>query len=92
MNMLFWGITLAVVGKVMIAIAVILAHSQLAHEHRVDQKVIKSFTRERNISIVGIILIIAGYILEITFLGGFGHMFMCSGVECAAALGNILVQ
>ena len=86
MNLLFLGMTLSVVGKVMIAIAVIRAHTELANEHRVDAKVIRTFRTERNITIMGIMLIIIGYALEVIFLGGFTHLFTCGADTCAANL------
>jgi uncharacterized membrane protein len=92
MNLLFWGMTLSVLGKVMIAAAVVMAHSQLAHEHRIDAKVIRTFSKERTITIFGVFLIVLGYLLEVYFFGGFGTLLMCSGPECAAALGNALIR
>ena len=90
MNLLFIGMTLSLIGKIMIALAVVSAHSDLAREHYVDAKVVRSFHKEKLITIAGVILIIIGYIAEVQFFGGFSALVSCSGSECAAALGSLL--
>jgi uncharacterized membrane protein len=91
MNALFWGLTLSVIGKVLLVIGVLLAHNQLAHEHKIDAKVIKTFKTERWITILGLLMIVIGYVLEIYFYG-FTSMLTCDGEECGAALGALLSQ
>jgi len=88
MNLLFIGMTISLVGKCMIAFAVIMAHTELAHEHRVDARVIKSFHTEKIMTMIGILFIIAGYILEVYFFGGFSNFAFCSGESCAATIIN----
>jgi hypothetical protein len=85
MNLLFWGLTLSVVGKVLIAAAVIIAHTELAHERRIDNEVLKSFKLEMWLTVIGVLLIIFGYAMEIYFYG-FTPLLTCSGVECGAAV------
>jgi len=92
MNLLFIGMTLSLMGKVMIALAVLMAHTDLAHEHRVDAKVIRSFHKEKILTIIGILLIGIGYIAEVYFFGGFQALISCSGQSCAASLGALLQQ
>lgn len=92
MNLLFIGMTLSVVGKVMIALAVVAAHTELAREHRVDAKVVRSFHKEKIFTLVGIALIVAGYFAEVYFFGGFSVFATCSGSSCAASLGALLTQ
>lgn len=67
MNLLFWGLTLGTIGKVLLALAVLHMHHTLVREHRVDKFVILSYQQERILTFIGIILIVAGYILEIYF-------------------------
>lgn len=76
----------------MIALAVVSAHSELAREHMVDAKVVKSFHKEKLITIFGIALIVIGYVAEVQFFGGFATLFSCSGGSCAAALGTFLLE
>lgn len=89
MNILFWGLTFGVIGKVMVVIAVMLMHHSLMHEHRVDRVVVKTFHKERFFTILGLILIVVGYIMEVYFYGP-TNIFNCSGVECSAALGGTM--
>jgi hypothetical protein len=89
MNLLFWGLTISMVGKVMVAAGVLIAHSELAHEKRVDQLVLKSFKTERVLTVVGVLLIISGYFLEIYFYG-FTDMLTCTGAQCAAAVNQAI--
>ena len=89
MSLLFWGLTIGTTGKVLLAIGVLRAHSEIAHEHRIDDKVIRSFKVERWLTIFGLFLIVVGYGMEIYFYG-YTPMLTCSSDECAAALGQTL--
>lgn len=91
MNLLFWGLTIGVAGKIMLAIGILLAHSGIMHEHRIDAKVLKSFKTEHWLTIVGIALIVIGYAMEIYFYG-FTPFLTCSGQECMAALNAAMLK
>jgi len=91
MNLLFWGLTVSVIGKVMLAIGVLIAHSELAHEKKIDLKVLKSFKMEHTLTITGLVLILAGYLMEIYFYD-FVSMLTCSGADCALNAAVILSQ
>lgn len=83
MNLLFWGLTLGVAGKIMLGLAVVLVHGKIVHEHRIDKVVLHEMKRERNIAVVGILLMIIGYLLEISFYG------FIPGIATAAAAGAL---
>ena len=89
MNLLFWGMTLGVIGKALLALGVVWVHVQMATERSIDDLVIRSFRTELIITILGFLLIVAGYLMEIIFLGGFSHLLTCDGPECAAAIGAV---
>ena len=91
MNLLFWGLTIGVAGKVMLAVGVLLAHSQIVQERKIDSEVLRSFKIEHTLTIFGIILIIVGYGLEIYFYG-FTPLLTCSGTECAALINAAFSQ
>lgn len=67
MTLLFWGLTIGVIGKSLVAIAVLLAHHTIAHEHKIDRSVLRSFRIEFVITLVGLICILIGYGLELAF-------------------------
>jgi len=90
MNLLFWALTVGVIGKVMLAVGVLIAHSQLAHERKVDKLVLKSFRLEHSLTIAGIILIVSGYLMEIFFYEFDTPLFSCTGQDCAEAAAAIL--
>ena len=90
MNLLFLGMTAAVFGKMMLAYGVVLVHIKMAKERRIDDAVIRSFRTEMIITIIGIILIVVGYFMEVAFLGGFDYLMKCTGESCAASLGSLL--
>lgn len=92
MNFLFWGLTIGLVGKVMLATGVLIAHSELAHERRVDKLVLKSFKLERVLTVLGILLIVGGYFMEIYFYGFTTTLLTCHGEQCAAQAAVILSQ
>ena len=87
MNILFWGLTIGTLGKILLAVGVIVAHSGLMRERKIDNAVIQSYHREHIITIIGIILIVVGYAMEIYFYG-FTPFLTCRGEECSAAVMN----
>jgi hypothetical protein len=91
MNLLFWGLTISMLGKVMLAVGVLIAHTELAHERKIDQLVLKSFRIEHTLTIAGLALIVSGYAMEIYFYD-FVSMLTCFGDECALAASLILSQ
>jgi hypothetical protein len=86
MNLLFWGLTISMIGKVMVAASVLIAHSELAHEKRVDSLVLKSFRTELILTLAGLVLIVGGYMMEISFYGIDTSLLTCTGGDCAAAI------
>jgi len=90
MNLLFWALTVGVIGKVLLAVGVLIAHSQLAHERKIDSLVLKSFRLEHTLTITGIILIISGYLMEVFFYEFGTPLFSCTGRDCAEAAAVIL--
>jgi len=69
MNLFIIAVTLGVLGKVLLGVAVIRVHSHIMKEHRIDDDVINAIKRERYISIIAILFIIIGYLLEVTSYG-----------------------
>jgi len=67
--MLIIGITLGMIGTVLLGFAVIRVHSHVSQEHKIDRDVVKAIKRERITSIIAILFIIAGYILELMHFG-----------------------
>lgn len=91
MNILFWGLTIGVIGKVLLAAGVIIAHTEIAHERKIDSLVLKSFKIELAITILGLILIICGYFMEIYFYG-LTPLLTCDTQACGAAVIDALQQ
>ena len=88
MNILFWGITLGTLGKVLAIVGVLFAHMKLAEERKVDNIVVHSLHTEKILTIVGLILIIIGYLCEVYFYGLTTTFLNCQGVECTGAVSN----
>jgi len=61
----FLGFTIDVIGKVMVAYTAIMVHHRFWQEHRVDDKVFRTMRRERIFGIIGLVLIIIGYFLQV---------------------------
>ncbi len=89
MNFLFWGLTIGVIGKLMLAVGVLLAHSEILNEKMIDNKVLMRFRTERVLALIGIVLILIGYIMEVYFYG-FTPFLTCFGSECTAAVQSAL--
>jgi len=88
MSLLFIGMTMSVIGKGMLGLAIIWVHVTMATERSIDELVVKAFRRETYITVVALFLIALGYIFEVYALGGFGALLTCEGLECAAVLGG----
>jgi hypothetical protein len=86
MNLLFWGLTISMIGKVMLAAGVLIAHTELAHEKKIDSLVLRSFRIELVLTLVGVVLILIGYFMEISFYGIDTSLLTCTGHECASAV------
>lgn len=91
MNLLFWALTVGVIGKILLAVGVLIAHNELAHERKIDQLVLKSFRLEHSLTVAGIVLIVAGYGMEIYFYD-FASMLTCQGHACVQSASIFLSQ
>ncbi len=60
-----FGFTLDVIGKIIVAYTALAVHHRFRHEHKVDTAVFRAMKKENYYAILGIVLIILGYILQI---------------------------
>jgi len=65
MSLFTVAITIGMVGKVLLGIAVLRVHGHIIKEHQIDFAVIKMMEKERLVSITAVTFIIIGYVLEI---------------------------
>lgn len=89
MNLLFWGLTIGMVGKVILGIAVLRVHMGIMHEHKIDGVVIKSIQRERWVTFFALFLILLGYTMEIVFYE-FTPLFHCPLGDCGIPIREFL--
>ncbi|XKT75029.1 MAG: hypothetical protein ACJKSS_02580 [Patescibacteria group bacterium UBA2103] len=64
-SLLFIGMTLSLLGKVVVIVAGLLMHSKMIQEKQIDSVVVKEYGREKYVIFLGLALIIIGYILEV---------------------------
>ena len=64
LTILIIGITLDVIGTILIAYTVLRVHNRAREERAIDSRVINEMKKERATSIVGIVFIIIGYIFQ----------------------------
>ena len=83
--LLFAGLTLGMVGKVLLGYTVLSVHWKIVKEHRVDQAVLREIRKERNVAIIAILFIVIGYLFELTFFEfiPFSECGFVSKGECA---------
>lgn len=91
MNLLFWALTVGTVGKVLLGIGVIIVHHKMAEERIINQEVLGSFRLEHIITIMGLIMIVIGYGMEIYFYN-LTSMLTCVGQECAQGASAVISQ
>ena len=85
MNLLFWGMVMGTIGKVILGFAVLRVHMIILREHKIDNAVLRSMKREQLFTVFGILLIIFGFFLESYFYNAL-NLFSCETVECSAAV------
>jgi len=61
------GLTLDTLGKVLLGFTVLMVHWHVSKEHKIDKDVLRSMRQERILGIFGILLIVVGYILQLSF-------------------------
>lgn len=66
MNTEFIALTLDIIGKVMIAYTALAVHARVRKEHKIDTAVFKIMKWENTVGVVGIIFMIAGYLIRIS--------------------------
>ncbi len=91
MNILFWGLTFGVIGKILVVLAVLHMHHSLVKEGKIDRIILLTYRQERVLTFIGLFLIALGYMLEIIFYSP-TNLFHCEGIRCAAALGQTFSQ
>ncbi len=69
MWLLYVGLTLGTLGKIILGIAVIRVHARIFEQHKIDGLVLSAIQREKYITTGAIVLIVLGYILEMFFYG-----------------------
>ena len=68
-NILFWATTFDFSGKFLIAITALLAHRIIIKEKGIDKIVIHDMKLELSTAVLGLIMLIIGYILHIKAIG-----------------------
>lgn len=66
MNIQIVGLTLEFVGSVFIAFTALMIHHRILHEHGVDKVVLTTMKSEQKVGILGVLLLLAGFIFQIT--------------------------
>ena len=63
----FLGHTLDLIGKILISYTAIAVHHRFRKEHKIDEEVFKIMQKEQLVGVVGIALMVVGYILQIPY-------------------------
>ena len=65
MNWFVVGTTFDFIGKVLIGITVLLVHSRVIKEQKINITVLKEMKREQSLGLLGIVFIIIGYVVHV---------------------------
>jgi len=63
------GITLGIIGKILLGLTVMLVHHRVVLEHRIDNAVIREMKRERWLALIAMIMMLVGFLFELKALG-----------------------
>jgi hypothetical protein len=91
MSILFWALTVGVIGKILVAVGILKVHHIMAMEGRIDANVIRSFALEKTLTYLGILFIVVGYLMELYFYG-LTPLLTCHGADCIQAASSVLSQ
>lgn len=69
MLVLYIGLTVGTLGKIVLGVAVLRVHEYILKEHKIDGVVFSAIKRERYITAAAVALIVIGYALEMYFYG-----------------------
>lgn len=67
MNLFNIGLTLDTVGKILLGITVLMVHRHVLSEHKIDVVVLRTMRREQILGLLGIALIVVGYVLQLMY-------------------------
>ena len=59
------GKTLDLIGKLLIGFTAIRVNHRVLHEHKIDEAVFKSMKKEQRFGILGIVFLVAGFIIQL---------------------------
>lgn len=90
MNLLLWGLTMGTVGKLVLGYAVLRVHVHILREHRIDNVVLIAIKREQLVTLIGLVLIVVGFFLEVYFYNFSTDLLSCTGENCAAMVAKLL--
>lgn len=65
MNQYALGLTLSTLGEIILGTTILLVHTRLKREHKVDKQVIREITHEQALGLFAICLIIVGYLIQV---------------------------
>ncbi len=69
MILLYAGLAIGTLGKIVLGFAVWRVHAHILEEHKIDKVVLQSIRRERYVTLFGILLIVIGFMFEFAFYG-----------------------
>lgn len=67
MNWFNIGLTIDTIGKILLGITVLMVHRNVLKEHKIDVQVLRTMKKEQMLGVSGILLIVAGYVLQLLF-------------------------
>ena len=67
MNLFIAGLILDTIGKVFIGVAVLMVHHSMFKEHKIEIHVLKAMRKEWSFTLIGILLIIIGALMQLVF-------------------------
>lgn len=59
------GLTIHTLGEVLVAVTALSVHHRVKHEHKIDKAVFQSMQTEQVFGVLGVLLILVGWSLEI---------------------------
>ena len=59
------GFTIGFIGQILLALSVYIVHKRIGREKKIDKHIVKQIHKEKYLSIVALVLIVLGSLLEL---------------------------
>lgn len=69
MDLYFVGLLLEIGGNFMLVLSIVMVHSKIQREHKIDRAVLREMSRENVVVVCALAMLAVGYMLQLMHFG-----------------------